>query len=130
MKAVLIDDEKLALEQLKHVLRQYPELEIKGMFTDPLEALAEINKDRPQVVFLDIDMPEINGLAVAAELLELDAGIAVVIVTGLEKDADNFFAANIKDCILKPVTARKIYPAVRKLLALKSNKTESGKAAT
>ncbi len=68
-RAILVDDEQLALDELGFLLSAYPDFEIAGAYTNPLEALGQIIAQKPDLLFLDIGMPAINGLNLAKEVI-------------------------------------------------------------
>ena len=74
MRIILIDDEPIALDLLKLMLSSYEDVDVVGSYTKPLDALKGIKKIQPDVIFLDIEMGEINGLELAELFMkELDA---------------------------------------------------------
>ncbi|MHB8074974.1 response regulator [Desulfosporosinus fructosivorans] len=103
MKAWLIDDERPCLDELAWLLKQYPDLELEGMDTDPAKALASIAERPPDVVFLDIDMPKIDGLELALRIQEKYPGVIVIFVTAHAQYALDAFKAHPLDFLLKPV---------------------------
>lgn len=117
IKVLLIDDEEMALEQLRFVLGQYHELEIVAAFMDPVAALNKVRELRPDVVFLDVMMPEINGIAVAEEMLRMLPGTFVVFVTAFDEYAVRAFEVNAVDYVLKPVSKARIDTTIRRIIA-------------
>ncbi len=106
IKTVLIDDEPLALALLKKHLNQYPQIEIIGTCLNGYEALPIILDQKPDLLFLDIQMPKINGF----ELLEL-AGPDypnVIFVTAFDEFAIKAFEFHAADYILKPYTEQRL----------------------
>jgi len=116
VRVVLIDDEYMALENLKYLLSHFSCLEIVGMYIDPLEAIQEINLLRPDAVFLDIEMPKVNGFTVAEEIIETLPDTCIVFVTGFDEYAVKAFEINAIDYILKPVSSKRLELTVNKLL--------------
>ena len=70
IKAMIVDDEQLALDYAKKVIGRHNEIEVIGSFTNPVACLEAAETEAPHIAFLDIQMPEINGLEVAERLLE------------------------------------------------------------
>lgn len=70
MKVILIDDEPLALELLESYLKELPEIQIIGSYTNPLVGKQKIISENVDLVFLDINMPEITGIEIAEHVLE------------------------------------------------------------
>lgn len=115
MKVILVDDEKAGLENLHYYLSKYGDLEILGMYQDPLEALQGIIEQKPDAVFLDIMMPEISGLQAAAEILKFEEGIKIVFVTAFDEYAIKAFELNAIDYVLKPFSEQRIEMAVNRI---------------
>ena len=104
MRAILIDDEPLALRDLERQINKIGGVHIAATYCDAAEAIANLEKIRPQVVFIDIDMPGINGLEAAEQMLQLAPGIDVVFVTAYEEYAVKAFDLNALDYLLKPLS--------------------------
>jgi len=98
---MIVDDEPLARSNLNVLLRLHPEIEIVGECGAGVEALAEIRNSRPDLVFLDVEMPECDGFDVL-EMLGGDLPPAVVFVTAYDKYALRAFEAGALDYLLKP----------------------------
>lgn len=116
LDVVIIDDEKLILDNLKYVLSQFPYIHIVFESQDSLAALeyAKENKDI-DIIFVDITMPLLNGLDFAQQVFELNPTIGIVFVTAYEKYAINTFEVNTLDYILKPVTVSRVRKLMEKL---------------
>jgi len=115
IRAVLVDDEALALKNLKYVLEQSEDIVVQEAVTNPLEALVKIGALKPDVVFLDIEMPGINGFAVAEEVLKIVPNILIVFVTAYDEYAVKAFEANAVDYVLKPVSPDRIRRTIEKI---------------
>lgn len=116
MKAILIDDEKSSLRSLSYELNAYcPEVTVIAKCQDPIEAIEEIRKQDPDIVFLDIEMPGMNGF----ELLQQFSKIKfdVIFVTAYDRFAMKAFDFNAVDYVLKPVRKTKLVQAVQKVAA-------------
>jgi two-component system LytT family response regulator len=98
---MIVDDEPLSRSNLNVLLRLHPEIEIVGECGSGVEALAEIRNSRPDLVFLDVEMPECDGFDVL-EMLGGDLPPAVVFVTAYDKYALRAFEAGALDYLLKP----------------------------
>lgn len=119
IRAIIVDDEIPVLNLLKMCLNKTEQVDIIGAFTDPFEALDNINKTKPDVVFLDIEMPDMNGLELASHLIENNDELMVVFVTGYNQYALEAFQVNALDYILKPVNPNKIQKCISRLIKLK-----------
>jgi two-component system, LytTR family, response regulator len=101
IRTVIVDDEPLARSNLSLLLRLDPEIEIVRECGSGVEALAEIRSAKPDLVFLDVQMPECDGFDVL-ELLGKDLPAAVVFVTAYDQYALRAFEAGALDYLLKP----------------------------
>ncbi|MCD9021278.1 response regulator [Cohnella silvisoli] len=115
MRAILVDDEGLALRDLERQLTKIGGMEIVGTFSWAREALEQITRLKPDVVFLDIDMPEISGLEAAEQLQIIDATIDIVFVTAYEEYAIKAFDHAALDYVLKPIHSERLSRTVRRL---------------
>lgn len=128
MKMILIDDEPIALEVLEHMLSPYEEINIIGKYTKYTDALESIKKEKPDVIFLDIEMGDMNGLKLAEIFMsELDK-VEIVFVTAYSQYAVEAFELNAIDYLLKPIQEKRLLKAVKRLKEkLKTNKLDSTK---
>jgi two-component system, LytTR family, response regulator len=101
IRAVVVDDEPLARSSLKLLLRRDPDVELVGECKSGMEALAEIRRKRPELVFLDVQMPECDGFDVL-EQLGSEMPPALVFVTAYDQYALRAFEAGALDYLLKP----------------------------
>lgn len=116
VRVVLIDDVELILKQLKYLLAKYNEIQVLAAYTDPIEALEKIKVLKPDLVFLDIEMPEVSGFFVAEEMMKTVPETAIVFVTGHEDYAAKAFDINAIDYILKPLSPGRVDQAIQKIL--------------
>src|SRR5512147_321362 len=99
LRAVIVDDEESARAVLREYLAPHPEIEIAAECANGFEAVKAITELRPQLLFLDIQMPKLDGF----EVLELaGAGAAVVFVTAFDQYAIKAFEVHAVDYLLKP----------------------------
>ena len=111
IRCIIVDDEPLAVELLVGYVRRTPSLELVGAYTDPVEALSEINSRKPDIVFLDIQMPDMNGLELS-RILPLDT--RVVFTTAFKEYAFDSYEVEAIDYLLKPIRYQKFLEAVAK----------------
>jgi two-component system LytT family response regulator len=113
MKAVLVDDEPLARFELRRLLRVHPEIEIVGEAKDGDEALRVIREARPEILFLDIQMPGMTGF----DLLEkIDADLPeVIFTTAYDQHAIKAFEVNALDYLLKPIAPERLGAALTRV---------------
>lgn len=110
--AIIIDDEPLAVAELQRMLQPYPQVEVIATATRSADALQKIRQLNPDVIFLDINMPEMNGF----QLLEaLDETPEVIFITAYDEFAVKAFEVNALDYLLKPVNAERLAEAIKKL---------------
>lgn len=113
IKTVLIDDEPLSREIIKSYLKKFPSIEVVDECNDGFEGVKSIQQHQPQLVFLDIQMPKINGF----EMLELISPMpAIIFITAFDEFALKAFEANAIDYLLKPVAEDRFEKAVQKFL--------------
>src|SRR6201996_3098272 len=110
-RAVLVDDEELARGYLRELLGTHPEIEIAAECRNGFEAVKTINELTPDLVFLDVQMPKLDGF----EVLELiDSKPAVIFVTAYDQYAMRAFDAQAADYLLKPFTAERFERALER----------------
>jgi DNA-binding LytR/AlgR family response regulator len=113
MRVLLVDDEPAALERLQALFEQIPSVEVVGSASSGREALERIEALKPDLVMLDIQMPERSGLSVAGAL-PLDERPEIVFVTAFEMYAVDAFDAEAADYLLKPVRFDRLRQAVER----------------
>lgn len=113
MKVIIIDDEPLARAIVKEYLQAYPELELMAECGDGFDGLKAIQQYEPDLIFLDIQMPKINGF----EMLELiETPPAVIFTTAFDEFAIKAFESNAVDYLLKPFSKERFDKALQKYL--------------
>src|SRR5215831_6062876 len=103
LKAVLVDDEQLARDELGYLLGQVEGIEVVGQAGNGVEALSTIDRLQPDVVFLDVQMPGLTGFEVARRLVDTRAASHIIFVTAYDQHAIEAFEVNAVDYLLKPV---------------------------
>lgn len=124
LNALLVDDEPLALRRLEYDLAQVPDLKVVGTTSDSTAAVGMVRALKPDVLFLDIRMPVMNGFELI-EALEPDTTPAVIFVTAFNQYATEAFEAAAADYLLKPVRLDRVQRAVeraRESLELKAGR--------
>jgi two-component system LytT family response regulator/two-component system response regulator LytT len=112
LRAVLVDDEQLARDELLFLLGQVGGVEIIGQAGNGVEALTAIDKLQPDVVFLDVQMPGLTGFEVARRMLDTRALPQIIFVTAFDQHAIEAFEVNAVDYLLKPVDPARLEIAV------------------
>lgn len=116
LRVYLVDDEPLAVERLERLLRESPRIEIAGSTTDPETAIQFLNHEPADALFLDIQMPRINGFELLARLKEQPS---VIFTTAYDQYALKAFEVNSIDYLLKPVDPEQLRRALGKLERLR-----------
>lgn len=111
IQTLIVDDERLAREGLKTLLRDFPEIQIIAEASNVDEALEIIDKQKPQLVFLDIQMPEKTGFDLLEDLIETPA---IIFTTAYDEFAIKAFEVNALDYILKPIEKGRLEEAIGK----------------
>lgn len=124
MRAVIIDDEKNAAMQLYSLVEDYSAITVVNIFTDPCEGLRWLIKESIDLLFLDIDMPNISGIYIAELLSELQPEIKICFVTAFDDFAIKAFEINALDYILKPCTKERLNSCISKLARIAMKKKE------
>ncbi len=112
VKAIIIDDERLARTELRKLLQDHPEIEIIAEAANAAEGLEKIDTLQPDLVFLDIQMPGKTGFDLLAEL---DRAPQVIFTTAYDEYALKAFEVNALDYLLKPVEPKRLADALQKL---------------
>lgn len=105
LRVVIVDDERLARAELRRLLAVHPQVEIVGEAEDADTALSLIREQRAELAFLDIQMPGMNGLQLAAEL---DSACQFVFCTAFDSFAIDAFGLNALDYLVKPVVPERL----------------------
>ena len=112
IKAIVIDDERLARNELKKLLIEFPEIEVIAEAANADEGIERIETLNPDLVFLDIQMPGRSGFDMLAEL---DKTPHVIFTTAYDEYALKAFEVNALDYLLKPVEPKRLADAIQKL---------------
>ena len=114
LRVVLVDDEQHARDELVYLLGEVGGVEIIGQASDGIEALTVVAQLRPDVVFLDVQMPGLTGFEVARRILEAGPGAEIVFVTAFDQHAIEAFDVNAVDYLLKPVDPARLEVALQR----------------
>jgi two-component system LytT family response regulator len=125
MKALLIDDERLARSELRRLLRAHSEIEIVGEAANATQAEEKINALRPDLIFLDVQMPERTGFELLAALADPPR---IIFTTAYDQYALKAFDFGGLDYLLKPIEAARLAKALARLQA--NEQTSEASAAT
>ena len=111
---IIIDDEQLARKRLKRLLAQYDDIDIVAEGENGQEGLALIQEHKPDLIFLDIEMPVLNGFEMLAKL---DVALKVIFTTAYDQYAIKAFEEGSIDYLLKPIEAERLEKTIKKLNA-------------
>jgi DNA-binding LytR/AlgR family response regulator len=124
LTCIIVDDEPLAVKLLESFVVKTPDLELLGSFTDSVEAINAIKQLKPQLLFLDIQMPDLNGMELAHMLPE---GTRIIFTTAFKEYAFESYEVSALDFLLKPIRYNKFIAAVEKArewFGLRGEKTQ------
>jgi len=111
LRCIVVDDEPLAVKMLEGFIGRTPELELAGSFNDPVLALSQIRSLAPDIVFLDIQMPDLNGMELSRML---PSGTRIIFTTAFKQYALDSYEVSALDFLLKPIRYQKFLEAVGK----------------
>src|SRR6187397_1324184 len=122
MRALIVDDERLARKELMKLLEDHPSIEVVGEAMNAEEATQLVNDLNPDLLFLDIQMPGKTGFQL---LEELDSVPLVVFTTAYDEFALKAFEVNALDYLLKPIQADRLSETVSKILDKEKSKSSA-----
>src|SRR5512144_1584473 len=115
LSVVIVDDEQLARDELAYLLRDEQDLDIVAQGKNGLEAVTLIKEFAPDIVFLDVQMPGLDGFGVIKKLLEKKNPVPqIVFATAFDQYAVKAFEVNAVDYVLKPFDKKRVHQAVEK----------------
>lgn len=120
IRAIVVDDEQPSVDKMAKLLADSGIVDVRGKFTNPLEALAYLKKAQIEAAFLDIEMPEMDGLELSNHMLEIQGRIAVVFVTAFNEYAVEAFRLNVLDYLMKPVDKERLKETLDRIIEDKS----------
>ena len=123
MRAIIIDDERLARTELRKLLQDFPEVEVVDEAANADEGITKIDTLQPDLVFLDIQMPGKTGFDMLAEL---ERAPHVIFTTAYDEYALKAFEVNALDYLLKPVEPKRLADAIQKLHLAEQKETRVG----
>lgn len=120
LRTMIVDDEPLAVERLQLLCARLPRISLVGTASDGESALRLAEQLRPELVFLDINMPRLDGMGVARALGKMDQTPAIIFVTAYQAFAVEAFDLAAIDYLLKPVATDRLERAVARVLDRRS----------
>src|SRR5581483_1860247 len=111
MKCIIVDDNEVARNAVKHCVEKTPFLTLGGIYANPLEALDALKKDKADLLLLDVEMPEMSGMDFIRTFRDIPQ---VILITSKAEYAAEAFDFNVTDYIVKPVQYPRFLKAVTK----------------
>ena len=115
MRAILVDDELSALKHLERVLLKLGSVDIIEKYINPYEAIVKVLHEKPDIVFLDVEMPGISGIEVAEEIQRSLPEIYIIFITAFDEYAVKAFELNAIDYILKPIKRDRLKKTLQRI---------------
>ncbi len=112
IKCIIIDDEKLAADVIQEHLQEFPIMDLIGIYSSPMEALNSIEKDKVDVVFLDINMPKMNGLDF---IKNIESSTNFIITTAYREFAVESYDLDVLDYLVKPIPFTRFLKSINKV---------------
>ena len=116
LRTIIIDDERIILEELSELLTSNQHIEVIGTYQNPLDALNEMYTQKPDCAFLDIEITEMKGIEVAERLMSVNPGIEIIFVTAYSDYAAQAYDMNAIDYLLKPIKSERLQRSIEKLI--------------
>lgn len=115
MRAIIVEDEFLAREELKYFVKNYSNIEIVDEFSDGIEVLKFIQQNEVEVIFLDINIPSLDGVLLAKNISKFSKKPYIVFITAYKEHAAEAFEIEAFDYILKPYSETRIISMLKRL---------------
>src|SRR5437867_4240973 len=127
LSTIIVDDEQLACDELAYLLKDFPEVELVGTGANGLEAVQLIQKREPELVFMDVHMPGLDGLEVVRQFREKDVGLPhLIFVTAYDQYAVEAFRLEAMDYLLKPVDKLRLAETIKRARRAIQDKQKPG----
>lgn len=124
IKVIVLDDEWYNLEEISDLVEKTGFMQVVGKYQNPLKALQEVCEISPDVAFIDIEMPEMNGLNLAEKLLEIDPSIIIAFISSWNQYAIHAFDLNVIDYIMKPIKEDRFLRMIDKIRMKYNDRTQ------
>lgn len=122
---LIVDDEKPARDELEYLLKEDPDIKIAGIAENGPEALLLAERFLPDLVFIDIKMPEMNGFEVAEKLQISDKPPSIIFITAYDKFAIKAFEINALDYVLKPFVQGRLQKSIDRFISRGKSEKDS-----
>lgn len=121
LTCVIVEDEFPAREELKYFLTKHKEISLEKEFENPIDSLKYLPENKVDVVFLDINMPELDGMSLGKILTKLNPNIKIIFITAYRDYAAEAFEIKAFDYLLKPYSEKRITEVLNNLTMIKDN---------
>lgn len=121
LTCVIVEDEFPAREELKYFLPKHKEISLEKEFENPIDSLKYLQENKVDVVFLDINMPELDGMSLGKILTKLNPNIKIIFITAYRDYAAEAFEIKAFDYLLKPYSEKRITEVLNNLTMIKDN---------
>ena len=121
LTCVIVEDEFPAREELKYFLTKHKEISLEKEFENPIDSLKYLQENKVDVVFLDINMPELDGMSLGKILTKLNPNIKIIFITAYRDYAAEAFEIKAVDYLLKPYSEKRITEVLNNLTMIKDN---------
>ncbi|MTI46686.1 LytR/AlgR family response regulator transcription factor [Sporosalibacterium faouarense] len=121
---IIVDDEMPAREELKYQLKNFNNIKVIAESDNGFDALEKIKKLNPDLVFLDIQMPQMDGIKVAEEILKENISALIIFVTAYDEFAVKAFEVNAIDYLLKPISEERLEKSIDKITGMYNDDRE------
>ncbi|GAK13137.1 response regulator [Geomicrobium sp. JCM 19039] len=112
IRAVVIEDEPLALEYITHLIKRTNQFIVCGMYTSSESAWDALNRDKPEILFIDVELPGASGMVLAEQIYNEYPSMNIVFITAFQEYAVQAFEVNAVDYLLKPVTFQRLLKTI------------------
>src|SRR3989449_6878894 len=128
INTIIVDDEKPARDELAYLLKGFPEISLVGQGKNGIEAVNLIKEHAPDLVFLDVQMPGLNGFGVLKKLMDRKVKVPhIVFATAFDNYAVQAFEVNAVDYVLKPFDKGRVAKAILRAKKMRSEERRIGK---
>lgn len=121
LTCVIVEDEFPAREEFKYFLTKHKEISLEKEFENPIDSLKYLQENKVDVVFLDINMPELDGMSLGKILTKLNPNIKIIFITAYRDYAAEAFEIKAFDYLLKPYSEKRITEVLNNLTMIKDN---------
>ena len=115
IKAIVVDDEWYNLEEISGLVEKTGFMRVEKKYQNPVKALEEVTDISPQVAFIDVEMPEMDGITLAEKLLEKNPSMIVAFITAWDQYAVQAFDLNALDYVMKPIKLERFNRMIEKI---------------